>query len=254
MIKLRIKYLCVRIFLFALFLQMPILMSETFLMNDEIIRAKIALHYLNKIGVKNDKIVSVSGNDGAYFFEKNEKHGFGFIKPSLENGNNSISLNITTASGKTQGLLLDVDDCDPQTIELQSDQNVASSPANVFADIGDYASELSLDNSSNDYESSVIEAMKLFILGRGIQKLDLENSPKRNANGITTGDIFKIEFLEAYRIRGFIGYKFKVTTEIETCFAIQESSFSQKGDVALSFSSLIISKNRPVTLYVLRQS
>ena len=170
MIKLRIKYLCTAILLSFASLQMATsLAAETFVpgttlvMNDDIIRAKIALHHLNKISVKNDKIVSVSGNDGTYFFEKNEKHGFGFIKPSLENGDNPISLNITTASGKTQGLLLNVEDCDPQTIELQADQK------DVLAGIAegdvrhDYASEFPADSSNNDYESSVIEAMKLFI-------------------------------------------------------------------------------------------
>ena len=259
----RIKHLSVAsTALFASFQIVAPLMAETFLMNDDIIRTKIAIHHLNKISVKNDKIVSVSGNDGTYFFEKNEKHGFGFIKPSLENENNPISLNITTASGKTQGLLLDVEDCDPQTIELQSDQKVAAPLTNVFTDIGDYDSELSSDNSSNDYESSIVDAMKLLITGKNLQKLDIEDEPKRNVN------CFKIEFLEAYRVGGFIGYKFKIQLEAghdsrscaaqaafgNSTFELQESRFFQKGDVALSFSNLVISKNRPVILYILRRS
>ena len=74
----------------------------------------------------------------------------------------------------------------------------------------------------------------------------MEKAPKRKVSG------FKVEFLGAYRIMGFIGYKFKVSTDINDDIELQERHFSQAGDIALSFSKLIIGKNKPVTLYVLR--
>ena len=54
-----------------------------------------------------------------------------------------------------------------------------------------------------------------------------------------------------YKIDGFTGTKFKVSSDSETSLELKESDFSKAGDVALALSDLTISKDNTVFLYVL---
>jgi hypothetical protein len=211
--------------------------AAVYKMNDGIIRAKISARHLNRIAVKNDRIAAVSGIEGAYFFEKNEKSGDGLIKPTADNGYEPISLNITTLSGKNQDLLLEIIDGDPQTVELDGGHD-------VFAP----AADLPEEEAGGGYEAAVVEALKLLILGKNLPKAEPEDAPARDIPN------FKTDFLEAFKLPGFTGYKFKVSASFEAAVELRESNFTREGDAALSFSRTNICKNRPVFLYVLRKT
>jgi hypothetical protein len=211
--------------------------GETLKMQDQPLKSRISFKYLNRIAVKNDRIAAVSGLSEAFYFEKNEKTGEGYIRPTAENGREPLSIGITTISGRTQDLILNVDDNDPNVLILE---NPETSEMRKILDE-------ETDNADSDYESSVIEAMKSLIGGRNLQKLELTDVLPRKAQH------FRTEFAGAYRIFGFIGYKFKISTEIAASFFLRENWFSKVGDVALSFSDLKIGKNKPIFLYVLRR-
>jgi hypothetical protein len=151
-------------------------------------------------------------------------------------------LSVTTISGKTQDLILNVDDGDPNVLILEDDEVLAKQnfSEQKFSD-----EETNAQNS--DFETSVVEAMKSLIVGENLQALELEIKPERFATG------FKIEFVESYHIGEFVGCKYKISTEISARFDLNESLFAKEGDVALSFSSLKIAKNEPTFLYVLQR-
>jgi hypothetical protein len=214
-------------------------LAETFRMGNGIIHANISFQHLNRICVKNDRIATISGLENAFHFEKNEKTGDGFVRATAENGHEPISVSITTVSGKTQDLLLNVIDGEPAVIELENPESITS-----IEDI----TNLSPDNSGNGYEESVIEAMKQFILSFAQQpKLEISGISDRNHGHI------RAEFQSAHRSGGFLGLVFKITTCKNGTFRLDERMFSREGDAALSLSQLSIIRNKPVILYVLRR-
>ena len=66
--------------------------SEVIKMKEGVIKTRISCEQLNRISVKNDRIESISGLEEAFSFEKNEKTGDGYIKPSEANGHEPIAI------------------------------------------------------------------------------------------------------------------------------------------------------------------
>lgn len=216
--------------------------AEQFKMGDEVIKAKISYQNLNRISVKGDKIDSILGIDSAFHFEKNDKTGEAFIRPTEDNGYTPISLSLTTMSGKTQDLLLEPVDGDANSIELVSDA-ITEHDACPLDDL-----PLTEENSNNDYEESVSSVMKKFInLPSSYKSLEVTGITDRSYGHLKT------TFQSAYRIDGFLCLKYKISTEKDGVFRLDERMFSRKGDVALSLSCLAIEKNGGATLYVLRR-
>ncbi len=108
--------------IFTIFLLIGCCYSEKIKMREGPIKTRITCKQLNRISIKNDRIESISGLEEAFSFEKNEKTGDGYIKPSEANGHEPIAISLTTVSGRTQELLLSVDDGDPNTIILENDE------------------------------------------------------------------------------------------------------------------------------------
>jgi hypothetical protein len=211
-------------------------------MGEGVIKAKISYQNLNRISVKGDRIESILGIDTAFHFEKNEKTGEGFIRPTEDNGYAPISLNLTTMTGKTQDLLLEPVDGDPNSIELLAD---AVSPEDI-SPLMDLAAQE--EGSSNDYEETISAVMKKFInLPCNRPTVEVMNVAARSYQHL------KASFCSAYMLDGFLCLKFKISTEKEGKSTLDERMFSRRGDVALSLSTLSFGKNRYAILYVLRK-
>jgi hypothetical protein len=209
-------------------------------MEDKVIKAKISYQNLNRIGVKGDKIDSILGIDSAFHAEKNDKTGEAFIRPTEDNGYTPISLSVTTMSGKTQDLLLEVVDGDANSIELISDTS--------GEDLSPLFDGISIEGNTNDYEETVSFVMKKFInLPPNQQGLEITGVTDRSHGHL------KAAFESGYRLDGFLCLRFKVTTDHEGTFRLDERMFSKEGDVALSLSDLVLGKNGKATLYVLRK-
>jgi hypothetical protein len=213
-------------------------------MEDKVIKAKISYRNINRISVKGDKIDSILGIDSAFHVEKNEKTGEAFIRPTEDNGYTPISLSVTTASGRTQDLLLEPVDGEASSLELVSDTSAARDVSPLF----DLPITEENDSGIADYEETVSAVMKKFI-----------NLPFDRKNLEVTGitDRFhshlRATFEAGYRIDGFLCLKFRVTTEKEGTFILDERMFSGKGDIALSLSKSAVEKNGNAVLYVLRR-
>lgn len=215
--------------------------AETFKMQDKVIKAKISYQNLNRISVKGDKIDSILGIDNAFHFEKNDKTGEAFIRPTEDNGYTPISLSITTISGRTQDLLLEPVDGDANIIELISDfsENIEN-----LSSLQDFS--LQEESISSDYEENISLVMKKFINASSkLQSIDVTGVKDRTFQHLTA------KFKSAYRIDGFLCLKFTITTEQEG--RLDERMFSRSGDIALSLSGLSISEKGAATLYVLRK-
>jgi hypothetical protein len=221
--------------------------SEVLKMKSEPIKSRISCKHLNRISVKNDRIESVSGLDVAFHFEKNEKTGDGYIKPTEENGKEPITISLTTVSGRTQELVLNIDDGEPNVLILEP--NLSQGEFEDFLN-DDFVSDSIGDNSNvtiaaSDYETSVVEAMKRLIAGENILPIKLSVKPLKTVPG------FRIRFIESFKIGGFVGQKFEITNDSSVMTELKESDFLGEGDMALSFSDLDICKGKTVFLYIL---
>ena len=217
--------------------------AEQFKMTGNLIKAKISYQNLNRISVKGDKIDSLVGIDTAFHFEKNEKTGEVFIRPTEDNGYNPISISVTTISGKTQDLLLEVVNGEATSIELISEGSVCNDFSEQFLEYPD-----SEEGFAGDYEESIAAIMKKFItLPSKYKKIDITTKDRCH-------DYVVAKFQEAYRIDGFLCLKFQIEARQENYSCVlDERMFSRKGDIALSLSTLHLEKNHNATLYVLRR-
>jgi len=207
-----------------------------FKMTDGIIHSKSLYQNLNRIKVKGDKIDSIAGIEAAFHFEKNDKTGEIFIRPTEDNGYSPISLSLTTVSGKTQDLLLEVVDGEASTVELIAGTEGRDIPL----------SNLDEEISGNDYEENVCAVMKKFInLPKNCPEIEVRASDRNCAH--LTASLEK-----AYMINGYLALKYRVTTSLQKASGLDERMFSRKGDICLSLSSLEIRPNTSVSLYVLR--
>ncbi len=217
--------------------------GEIVKMKDAPIKSRISFKQLNRISVKNDKIDSISGLDAAFTFEKNEKTGDGYIRPTQENGHEPIAISLTTASGKVQEIIFDVDDGNPNILILENEEGAAED----FSDDADDSSSggESISTASSDYETAVTAGMKKLITEENIARINLSVKPVKNVPG------FSVKFLDGYKVGGFVGYKFEVSNSSNVMIELKESDFWTEDDLALSFDNLKICKGNPSILYVL---
>ncbi len=211
--------------------------AEQFKMTDQIIHTKISYQNLNRIKVKGDKIDSIAGIETAFHFEKNDKTGEIFIRPTEDNGYSPISLSLTTSSGKTQDLILDVVDGEANTIELMADKE-------EYRQID--LPSLEEETTGNDYEETICAIMKKFInLPKDFPEIEVKASDRKHTHLTASLD-------KAYTIDGYIALKYKVTTNLKQISRLDERMLSRRGDICLSLSSLDIRPGVSVSLYVLR--
>lgn len=223
--------------LYFSFFMLNFVYAEQYKMCDSVIKANISYQNLNRISVKGDKIDSILGIDNAFHYEKNDKTGEIFIRPTEENGYTPISLSVTTVSGKTQDLLLEPKDGEAYSIELLT-ENTQFLPLQL-PDDGDV---------SNDYEESISNVMKKFInLSKHEKTVEVTRVQDRSFEHL------QAKFSAAYRIDGFLCLKFIVETTANGIFRLDERMFSRKGDIALSLSNLFLGKNSKITLFVLKR-
>lgn len=216
----------------------PLSCAEQFKIEGKPIKAKISYQHLNRISVKGDKIDSVIGIDTAFHFEKNEKTGEIFLRPTDLNGYNPISLSVTTVAGKTQDLLLEVTDDAAHSIELISDQ-VIDSFEKCEIENG--------DNGYSDYEESICEVMKKFITSFSKYSQHHIKCGNRNYKDVTA------EFKDAYRIDGFVCLRYVINGNKDEPQTLDEKMFSKRGDIAISLSRLSIRRGDQVELFVIRR-
>ena len=221
--------------------------SEVIKMKDTPIKTRISCKQLNRISVKNDRIESISGLDEAFNFEKNEKTGDGYIKSSEANGHEPIAISLTTVSGRTQELLLNVDDGDPNTIILENDEKEDSFEEDFSSDSIGETEGSSSTTVSSDYETGIVEGMKRLIAGE-VKPIKLAVTPKKEVKG------FRIKHLGSYEVGKYIGEKFEVSSDTKVMETLIESEFWNEDDVALTFSELEICKGKKAILYVLVRS
>lgn len=221
--------------------------SEVIKMKEGTIKTRISCKQLNRISVKDDRIESVSGLEEAFNFEKNEKTGDGYIKPSEANGHEAIAISLTTVSGRTQELLLNVDDGEPNTIILENDEKEDSFEEDFSSDSMGETEGSGSTAVSSDYETGVVEGMKRLIGGE-VKAIKLAVTPSKNVTG------FRIKHLESYEVGKYIGEKFEVSSDSKVMEKLIESEFWNEDDVALAFSELEICKGKKAILYVLVRS
>lgn len=201
--------------------------------DNQTLFAKISSKELTRIFVKNDRIQSVRGIDGAYQLTKDEIQGAVFIKPSLFYQHRAFNLFIGTEQGHSYTLLLSPIDIPAENIELKS-----LSPSKILAERWEKNSPYSdiiiqlmhaMENSENPEGYAVIPLGKV--------------KPKRLDSGLT---MQLVTFYQGARLQG------EIWLIKNTCCRtahLSPRNFYQDNVRAISLKDENLDKNEETYLY-----
>ena len=203
------------------------------------VEAAICPDSMNRVAILNDRITHIFGDDGTFESQNDENTGQVFLKPTVENGTKSLSLTIITEQGITQDLTLKPTAKSATTLifknpasALRTNQNfgsggMAQNPLN--------AEPLPGFSPEKDFnlQDHLLVLLKQAVTGQ---------LPLQDTGGfLDDGEISRItpEGLEVSRHQSYAAgsysvFVFQVKNTTKTAIEMQEKSFYQPGDLAIS--------------------
>ena len=208
------------------------------------LEATVAKDYLNRIAVTNDRITQVFGDEEAYVIQVDESSGQVFLKPSDLNGSKPISLTLITENGQTQDLTLKPFEKEASTLLLKPTPKTGV-VSQEEAPQGKYETpHQSPLEKSISVQEKLIQAMKMLALGQ-LPPLEGEVKERSCPDGMT------IKGVKSYQIGSFKGHTYEVENTTETLMDIDDKTFYQTGDLALSFQKRVLKSNETTLLSVM---
>lgn len=206
------------------------------------LEATVAKDYLNRIAVTNDRITQVFGDEEAYVIQVDENSGQVFLKPSDLNGSKPISLTLTTENGQTQDLTLKPFEKEASTLLLKTTIKPGAASAD---EPGKYENpHQSPLEKSISIQEKMIQAMKMLVLGQ-LPPLEGEVKERSCPEGMT------MKGVKSYQVASFKGHTYEVENTTETLMDIDDKTFYQTGDLALSFQKRVLKPNETTVLSVI---
>lgn len=204
------------------------------------LEASIALDVMNRLAVVNDRIVNVFGDEGTFVVQTDEHTGQVFIKPTVENGDKSLSITLITENGVTQDLTLNPTKSKATTLILKLSQQVKqyNSPAEGL--LPGFAAR------NQTLQDQWIQIMKQAVLG----ELAIVETRMLPRNRKVTG--FNLGYDKCYQAGSLFIEVWKVKNIAKAPQELQEQSFFKAGDVALSLAKRVLQPNEKTFIYVLR--
>ena len=201
---------------------------------EERLTAKIALDYMNRLAMVNDKIVSIFGDDGTFVHQADENTGQIFIKPTADNGLQPLAITIITENGVTQDLNLVPHKSKAATIILKS---TAKHPEPPLGHLGFANRELNM-------QEQWIQIMKQAVLG----ELEVEHkvAPRRTAVN------FRLHYVKNYLSGNYLVEVWLIKNNTNKPQEVLEKTFFKQGDLAISLQSRLLASGDKTYLYVLR--
>ena len=100
------NFLKIAVFILLLQSQLVWAMQVKPVVGNDIVQVTISATELSRLEIKNDRISTLRGVDGAYTFNADEKEGVVYIKPTIAFAQRPFSVHVTTEKGHHYRLLL----------------------------------------------------------------------------------------------------------------------------------------------------
>ena len=213
------------------------------------LEASICPDSMNRLAVANDRIVQVFGDEGAFESQSEENTGQVFIKPTAENSIKPLSLTLITEQGKTQDLSLKPTAKTAATLILKTSdksQKTTMADGNGAADgTKSYGSSLGTEKNL-PVQEQMLNILKQVVSG----KIPLKESrpPARpNPEG------YSLTPYQSFQGGGYEIHAFHLENTTPTTIDLQEKTFYQPGDLAISIQTRVLASRAKTVLYVVRR-
>lgn len=201
------------------------------------LKGNISVDALSRLAVVNDRITQVFGGQDAYEMVIDETMGQVFIKPTVANGTQPISLSFITESKCTQDLLLIPSAMEGATLLFR---NPSSRRPVVPAPHGEV-------HKGSHEPAPLWDVMKLWVLEEESCS-DATNPPlHRSHPGCVT------ELMTWKRLDGHTVSRWSIRNDTSTPLEIVEKDFYRSGDQALALDQTTLGVGEETILYVVSE-
>jgi len=226
------------------------------------LEAAICPDSMNRIAVANDRITQIFGDDGTFESQNDENTGQVFLKPTAENGVKSLSLTFITEQGITQDLTLKPTAKSAATLIFK---NTTTTPS-ISQKAGEGIREFSLSShEANSFDAdvqssfpaeqtSVPQGHLLVLLRKAVlgQLTLQEGELTSTITSRPSPEGLQVSHHQSYASDPYSVYAFHVENTMKTPMEVQEKSFYQPGDLAISLHKRILPSGGKTLLYVVR--
>jgi len=226
------------------------------------VEAPICPDSMNRIAIANDRITHIFGDEGSFESQNDDNTGQVFLKPTLENGTKNLSLTLITEQGITQDLTLKPTAKSATTLifknpasALRADQKSETSIAMQNPLNTGYVPGFLPENNFN-HQDHLLVLLKQAVTGQlpfqGTEFLDDGYMSRASPEG------FELSYHQSYAAGSYGVFVFHVKNTTKTAIEMQEKSFYQPRDLAISLqrpkigSQRILSAGAETLLYVVR--
>lgn len=226
------------------------------LVENKRVEAAICPDSMNRIAIANDRITHIFGDEGTFESQNDENTGQVFLKPTLENGTKSLSLTLITEQGITQDLTLKPTAKSATTLIFK---NAASAIRNdqKFDARGMTQNPLNVEPlSAFSPEKQPTPQDHLLVL---LKLAVTEQLPLQDVGFLDDGYTsraspkgFELSHHQSYIAGSYSVFVFQVKSTLNTAIEMQERSFYQSGDLAISLRKQYLSAGAETLLYVVR--
>ena len=203
------------------------------------VEAAIFPDSMNRIAIANDRITHIFGDEGTFESQNDENTGQVFLKPTLENATKSLSLTIITEQGITQDLTLKPTAKSATTLifknpasAVRADQKFETRGMTQNPLNGETLPGFSPENNFN-LQDHLLVLLKQAVSGH----LPLQDTGGFLDDGEisrVTPEGFEVSHHQSYEAGSYGVFVFQVKNILKTAIEIQEKSFYQPGDLAIS--------------------
>ncbi len=201
------------------------------------LNAKISLDFMNRIAVVNDRIVNIFGDEGTFVVQTDEATGQVFIKPTVENLTQPLSITLITENGITQDLTLTPTKSKAATLILKPQKSGSAHHSSVEPFPG-------LSSRNPTLQDEWLQVMKQAVLGE-LAVFDSRITPTRKVNE------FKMHYVKSYQKNDYLVQVWLIKNTSKNRVVLEEKIFFKKGDLALSLQKHLLPPNEKTYLYIL---
>jgi hypothetical protein len=202
------------------------------------VEAAICSDSMNRIAIANDRITHIFGDEGSFESQNDENTGQVFLKPTMENGTKNLSLTLITEQGITQDLTLKPTAKSATTLifknpasALRADQKFETSIAMQSPLNAGSVPGFSPENNFN-LQDHLLVLLKQAVTGQ----LPLHDTEFLDDGYISRAspEGFELSYHQSYAAGSYGVFVFHVKNTTKTAIEMQEKSFYQPGDLAIS--------------------
>ena len=209
------------------------------------LEAPICPDSMNRIAVANDRITQIFGDDGTFESQNDENTGQVFLKPTAENGTKSLSLTLITEQGVTQDLTLKPTAKSATTLTFRNTSPTHDVRQKVEQEI---PASFSLEQTPapQDY---LLVLLKKAVMGHLTLQ---EGGSLSTVTSRPSPEGLQVSYHQSYSSGSYNVHAFHVENKMETPMEVQEKSFYQPGDLAITLQRRLLPPGGKTLLFVVR--